>query len=118
MTKIETCETIAIHKDIVEERRAKMPKDEYLHNLADFFKIFGDGTRVRILWALNEKELCVCDIAALLEMSQSAISHQLRVLKHSRLVKNRREGKVIFYSLLDDHITKILNMGMEHLDEK
>jgi ArsR family transcriptional regulator len=114
---VEICDCEAIHVDIVEKRRAEMPEDEKLYDLAELFKIFGDSTRVKILWALNEEELCVCDIASLLNMKQSAISHQLRILKQARLVKNRREGKVVFYSLLDHHVTKIFDMGMEHIDE-
>jgi ArsR family transcriptional regulator len=118
MTKVELCDCVAIHEDLVDKKREEMPADEGLYDLAELFKIFGDSTRVKILWALNNIELCVCDIAALLNMKQSAISHQLRILKQSRLVKNRRAGKVVFYSLLDDHVTKIFDMGMEHIGEK
>ena len=85
--------------------------------MADFFKVFGDSTRVKILYALLQSEMCVCDLAEVLQMTQSAISHQLRVLKQAKLVKNRREGKTVFYSLADGHIQMILNQGMEHISE-
>jgi ArsR family transcriptional regulator len=95
-----------------------MPDEENLLDLADLFKVFGDSTRVRILCALFQAELCVCDIAALLGMSTSAISHQLRILKQSKLIKNRRDGKVVYYSLDDDHVKNIFNQGLEHVSEK
>lgn len=95
-----------------------MPKDEDLYDLSNFFKILGDNTRVRIIWALDEKEMCVCDIAVLLNMTKSAISHQLRLLKQSNLVKFRRDGKVVYYSLKDDHVRDIFEKGMEHIKEK
>ena len=95
----------------------RMPDEETLYDLAELFKVFGDSTRVKILCVLFEAEMCVCDIAELLSMSQSAISHQLRVLKQSKLVKNRREGKTIFYSLADEHVRAIFNQGMEHIME-
>lgn len=113
----EICEGVVIHKEVVENTKTKMPDDTSLNELADFFKIFGDSTRVRILWALNESEMCVCDIAALLNMSQSSISHQLRVLKQNKFVKNRRDGKVVYYSLLDEHISYILKQGLTHISE-
>ena len=91
--------------------------DDTLYRLADLFKVFGDPTRIRILYVLSVEELCVQDIADRLSMTQSAISHQLRILKQSRLVKFRREGKTIFYSLEDDHVCSILSQGMEHLEE-
>lgn len=94
-----------------------MPDDEILYDLADLFKIFADSTRIKILYALLESEMCVCDIAQLLGMNQSAISHQLRVLKQSKLVKYRREGKAILYSLADGHVRTILDQGMEHVGE-
>lgn len=94
-----------------------MPKEETLTDLADFFKVFGDATRVKILYVLLQSEMCVCDLAEVLQMTQSAISHQLRVLKQVKLVKNRREGKTVFYSLADGHIQTILNQGMEHISE-
>lgn len=95
----------------------EMPDDEILYDLADLFKIFADSTRIKILYALLESELCVCDIAQRLSMTQSAISHQLRVLKQSKLVKYRREGKAILYSLADGHVRTILDQGMEHVGE-
>ena len=106
-----------MHKDIVDQVSNQMPDDEILYDVADLFKVFGDCTRIKILYALFESEMCVCDIADLLGMSQSAISHQLRVLKQSRLVKYRRDGKTVFYSLNDDHIKTIFNQGLEHVLE-
>lgn len=94
-----------------------MPEDEFLYDLADLFKVFGDTTRIKILYVLFESEMCVCDIAQLLNMTQSAISHQLKVLKQSKLVKYRREGKTIFYSLADDHVRTIIDQGVEHTEE-
>ena len=111
------CEENLVHQDAVEQVRGLLPPDETLYDLAELFKIFGDSTRVKILYALLESELCVCDIAKLMEVSQSAVSHQLRVLKASKLVKFRREGKSIFYTLDDDHVRAILSLGMEHLSE-
>ncbi len=115
--KNEICEVTRIHSDIVNELITRIPDEEVLYDIAELFKVFADSTRVRILYALIESELCVCDISALLNMSQSAISHQLRVLKQSRLVKYRRSGKTIYYSLCDDHIKTMLDMGMEHVSE-
>lgn len=117
MEKEVLCDDLCVHESTVNELSAKMPDEEILYDIAELFKVFGDSTRVRILYALSESELCVCDIAELLNMTQSAISHQLRVLKQSRLVKYRRSGKTVFYSLCDDHIQTILNMGMEHVHE-
>lgn len=94
-----------------------MPKEQTLNELADLFKIFGDATRIKMLYVLLQSEMCVCDLAEMLGMTQSAISHQLRVLKQMKLVKNRREGKTVFYSLADGHIQTILNQGMEHILE-
>ena len=94
-----------------------MPEEERLYDLAELFKVFGDTTRIRILYALFEAEMCVCDIAQILNMTQSAISHQLRVLKQARLVRNRREGKQIYYSLADDHVRTIIGQGMDHVNE-
>lgn len=95
----------------------KSYEDEAVYGLAELFKIFGDPTRIRILYAMLDTERCVNDIAGLLQMSQSSVSHQLRILKTSKLVKSRREGKSIFYSLDDEHVRSILNMGMEHIME-
>lgn len=111
------CDCEVIHEDIVNMVKSKMPKEETLYDLAELFKVFGDSTRIRILWALDESEMCVCDIASLLNMTQSAISHQLRVLKQAKLVKNRREGKVVYYSLDDDHVRLIIDQGMAHIME-
>mgnify|MGYP001012213976 FL=1 len=102
---------------ITDEVRDSIPEEEILYDLADLFKIFGDTTRIKILYALRESELCVCDIAQVLNMTQSAISHQLKILKQSKLVKYRREGKTIFYSLADSHVLTIIDQGMEHLAE-
>lgn len=111
------CEDTVIHQDAVAAVRAQLPPEELLYDLAELFKIFGDSTRIKILYALLESELCVCDLAKLLEVTQSAVSHQLRVLKASKLVKFRREGKTVYYSLADDHVTRILSQGMEHIEE-
>ena len=96
---------------------AEMPCEENLYDLAELFKVFGDTTRIRILYVLFEAEMCVCDIAEILNMTQSAISHQLKVLKQAKLVRNRREGKQIYYSLADDHVRTIIGQGMDHIDE-
>ena len=111
------CQDEIVHTDTLAAVRAQLPPDELLYDLAELFKIFGDSTRVKILYALLQNELCVCDIASLLDVTQSAVSHQLRVLKASKLVKFRREGKVVFYSLADDHVMSILSQGMEHIEE-
>ena len=113
----ECCEFIHAHEDIVNTVRSKLPSEEQLYDLADLFKVFGDTTRIRILYVLFESEMCVCDIAQLLNMEQSAISHQLRVLKQSKLVKSRRDGKTVFYSLDDEHVRQIVDCGMEHINE-
>lgn len=115
--EIDRCDYMCIHEDTVAEVNEHMPEDEVLYDLAELFKVFGDSTRIKVLYVLFQSEMCVCDIAKLLNMSQSAISHQLRVLKANRLVKYRREGKVVFYSLADSHIKTILNQGMEHIEE-
>ena len=115
--EIERCDVIESHGDIIRQVRAEMPPDETLYDLAELFKIFGDSTRIRILYALFEAEMCVCDIAQLLNMTQSAISHQLRLLKQSKLVKNRRDGKTVYYSLADDHVRTVINQGMDHIME-
>lgn len=115
---IERCDCEVIHEDIVNRVRSIFPPEETLYDLAELYKVFGDSTRIKILWALDESEMCVCDIAFLLNMTQSAISHQLRVLKQAHLVKNRREGKIIFYSLDDEHVRQILDQGLVHINEK
>jgi len=111
------CEETQIHTDRVQAAMEVMPPEELLCDLAELYKVFGDGTRVKILSALQSTELCVCDIATLLGMSMSAISHQLRILKQARLVRFRREGKTVFYSLADDHVSTILGQGLEHVCE-
>ena len=111
------CDAHAIHEDDVRKVRKLLPKEELLFDLAELFKVFGDSTRVRIIGALLHSELCVCDIGALLGMSKSAISHQLRILRQSRLVKNRRDGKIVFYSLDDKHIEGIFEQGLAHVSE-
>ena len=111
------CELTNVHEEVVERLLAAMPSDETLYDLAELFKGFGDSTRIKILYALFEAELCVCDMAQLLGLTQTAVSHQLRVLKTSKLVRSRREGKNIFYSLDDDHVRSIIGQGMEHLSE-
>ena len=114
---VECCEVPMVHRDLVSEVREKLPEENRMQDLAELFKIFGDTTRIRILFVLFEEELCVCDLAEALQMTQSAISHQLNILKRSRLVKSRREGKSVFYSLADDHVRSIIAQGMEHLQE-
>ena len=111
------CETEEVHEDLLKIVNETMPDETELYDLAELFKIFGDSTRIRILYVLFEAEMCVCDIAALLGMTQSAISHQLRALKNARLVKARREGKTVFYSLADDHVKTIIDQGLEHVAE-
>lgn len=114
---IEFCNCSTIHEDVIEKVRKIIPQEETLYDLAELFKVFGDSTRIRILCVLFESEMCVCDIAALLNMTQSAISHQLRVLKNARLVKHRREGKVVYYSLDDQHVKQIFDQGLIHIKE-
>ena len=114
---VERCEFMHAHEDIIDKVNQEMPEEEILYDLAELFKIFGDSTRIKILYVLFESEMCVCDIAQLLNMTQSAISHQLRALKQSKLVKYRREGKTVFYSLADGHVRTILGQGMEHVAE-
>lgn len=116
-TNDDRCDCNIIHEELIIKVRAKLPERNELIKLGDFFKVFGDPTRISILSALSESEMCVCDIAYLLGMTQSAISHQLRVLKQARLVKNRKEGKVVYYSLDDDHVKLIIEMGLTHINE-
>ncbi len=111
------CDCEVLHEETVEKVKKSMADDETVADISDFFRIFGDSTRIKILWALDKSELCVCDIAALISMTKSAVSHQLKVLRDARLVKSRREGKVIFYSLADDHVKDIFEKAVEHLDE-
>ena len=110
-------EYIAAHDEIVAKVKANQPEDEYLYDLSELFKIFGDSTRIKILYSLFDTELCVSDMATILNLSQSSVSHQLRILKDGKLVSARRDGKTIRYSLADDHVRMIINMGMEHLNE-
>ena len=114
---VERCDEYCTHADIIHQVPPEMPEEEKLYDLAELFKIFGDSTRIRILYVLFEAEMCVCDIAEVLGMTQSAISHQLRLLKQAKLVKNRRDGKTIYYSLADDHVRTIIYQGMEHVEE-
>ena len=114
---IPSCELQHVHEDTVKKIRGIMPDEDSLFDLAELYKIFGDSTRIKILYALFEAELCVCDIATLIGMSISAVSHQLRILKQASLVKFRRDGKSVYYSLADDHVRSILGQGMEHISE-
>lgn len=114
---VECCDFIHAHEDVVEKVWRELPGEDTLYDLTELFRIFGDSTRVRILYVLFEAEMCVCDIAALLGLTQSAVSHQLRALKNVRLVKSRREGKTVFYSLADDHVKTIIDQGLEHVRE-
>lgn len=115
--KIDLCEVPEVHRELLEKVNADMPEEEELYDLAELFKVFGDSTRIRILFVLFEAEVCVCDLAEALSMTQSAVSHQLKILKQARLIKSRREGKQVFYSLSDDHVSTIIAMGREHIEE-
>lgn len=114
---IERCSCTVIHEDTINKVKKNMPDDEILYDVAELFKVFGDPTRTKIICALFQEEMCVCDLANLLVMSHSAVSHQLKVLKQTRLVKPRREGKIVYYSLDDYHIKKIFDYGFEHVTE-
>lgn len=114
---VEHCSFLRVQNETARRVAGCMPSDEMIYDLAELFKVFGDVTRVKILLILMEAELCVGDMAQLLEVSQNAVSHQLRVLKNSKLVKFRREGKIIFYSLADEHVRRIIRQGVEHLDD-
>lgn len=113
----EVCEINMIHEEVVNRVKSIIPEDGIIYDLAEFFKVFADSTRMKIIYALIEKELCVCDIAAIVGTTQSAISHQLRILKQSKLVKYRKEGKIVYYSLDDEHISQIVKKGREHIEE-
>ena len=113
----EACEYRHVHPDLIEKVRQGMPAEETLYDLAELYKVFGDSTRIKMLYVLFEAEVCVCDLAQSLNMTVSAISHQLRVLKQARLVKSRREGKTVFYSLADDHVRTIIDQGINHIEE-
>lgn len=117
MEMTELCEVTGLREDLLKRVRAALPEETSLMDLAELFKVFGDSTRVRILFVLMEAEVCVCELAAALGMTQSAVSHQLRLLKQSKLVRARRDGRSIFYSLADDHVRGMLGMGMEHIRE-
>ena len=117
MEKFDVCQCTEVHPDAISITRAGMPEEETLYDLADLFKLFADSTRIRILSALSVSELCVCDIAQLLGMTQSAISHQLRLLKNGKLVRARRDGKTVYYALADEHVRSVIAQGMEHVNE-
>ena len=115
--ELECCESVEIHQDRLKIVSDQMPEEEELYDLAELFKVFGDSTRIRILFVLFEAEVCVCDLAEALHMTQSAISHQLKILKQAKLVRSRREGKSVFYSLADGHVRTIIAQGREHIEE-
>ena len=117
LNDVEHCEIHDVHTDLVQRINKEMPSEDELYDLAELFKVFGDSTRIKILFALFESEICVCDIAETLNMTQSAISHQLKILKQSKLVGNRREGKSIIYFLADDHVRTIIDQGINHIEE-
>ena len=114
---VEICESCEVPENLLKIVNETIPAETELYDLAELFKIFGDSTRIRILYVLFEAEVCVCDLAEALNMTQSAISHQLRILKQNKLVKSRREGKSVFYSLADDHVRTIIDQGREHIEE-
>ena len=115
--KDEVCDGFEVHEDLLKIVNETLPEETELYDLAELFKVFGDSTRIRILFVLFEAEVCVCDLAEALHMTQSAISHQLRILKQNKLVKSRREGKSVFYSLADGHVRTIIAQGQEHIEE-
>lgn len=114
---LDCCESVEVHEELLRIVNETLPEETELYDLAELFKVFGDSTRIRILFVLFEAEVCVCDLAAALHMTQSAISHQLKILKQNRLVKSRREGKSVFYSLADGHVRSIIAQGREHIEE-
>ena len=111
------CECEEIHTDVIEKSRGLMPDEETVYDLADFFKIFGDSTRMSILFAIDKEPMCVCDIAEMLGMTKSAVSHQLKILRQSDLVKYRKSGKNVIYTLADDHVRDIIEKALEHIRE-
>ena len=115
--RIECCEEKHCHSELLKIVEEKLPEETELYDLSELFKVFGDSTRIRILFVLFECEVCVCDLAQALNMTQSAISHQLQILKQSKLVKSRRDGKSVFYSLADSHVRNIISQGLEHIEE-
>ena len=116
--EVEGCGYLCVHEELVAQVQSALPDDDTLSRLTDLFKAFADGTRIRILYVLFEAEVCVCDLARLLGMTQSAVSHQLRILKQNKLVKSRREGKSIFYSQADGPVRTIIDQGLEHIEEE
>ena len=112
------CDCNVIHQDVVDKTIKKMPEEDVFNKLAEFFKILGDTTRVKILFALDQNEMCVCDIANVLEMSKSSISHQLGTLRRSGIVKCRKSGKEVFYMLDDEHVKQVFEIGVEHIEHK
>ena len=115
--EVEICDCCEVHENLQQIVNETIPEENELYDLAELFKVFGDSTRIRILFVLFEAEVCVCDLAKALNMTQSAISHQLRILKQNKLVKSRRDGKSIFYSLADEHVRTIIDQGREHIEE-
>ena len=115
--KFEKCDETEVHEEILSVVKTKLPEEEHMYDLAELFKVFGDSTRIKILFVLAEAEVCVCDLAAMLNMTSSAISHQLNILKRTKLIKSKRDGKSVFYSLADNHVRTILSQGMEHIEE-
>ena len=115
--EVEICECQHTHRQLIKKVREMMPSEDVIYDVAELFKVFGDSTRTNILMALFESEMCVCDIGELLQMTKSAISHQLRILRQSKLVKARKVGKEVFYSLSDDHVVKIFEMAIENVAE-
>lgn len=115
--ELEICEAEEVHEELLRTVREKLPPEEQLYDLAELFKVFGDSTRMRILFVLFEAEVCVCDMAAALSMTDSAVSHQLKILKQNKLIKSRRAGRSVFYSLADDHVRAIVSQGIEHVTE-
>ncbi len=111
------CECCEVHPEVVEKKRSEMPSEETVYDLADFFKIFGDSTRMSILFAIDGAPLCVCDIAELLGMTKSAVSHQLKILRQSHLITYKKSGKNVFYTLADDHVRDIIEKALEHIKE-
>ena len=114
---VECCDSFQIHEELLKIVNETMPEEDELYDLAELFKVFSDSTRIRILFVLFSAEVCVCDLAKVLNMTQSAISHQLKILKQAKLVKARRDGKSVFYSLADGHVRSIIAQGREHIEE-
>lgn len=114
---VECCDSVCVHDELLRKVNEQMPREEELYDLAELFKVFGDSTRIRILFVLFEAEVCVCDLAEALHMTQSAVSHQLKILKQAKLVNSRRDGKSVFYSLADAHVRTVIGQGLEHIRE-